>query len=87
MCYCSETGIAFRIELATSKYAPEGEFENGVNKGTAVMRRMAAALLGTGFTLVGDSAFSSVECAVQLRKHHGQFSIGMVKTATKMFPK
>lgn len=58
----------------------------GVPAGTAFMLRATKAWHGTGRVVLGDSAFASVTTAIALRKA-GLFFTGLVKTATKFFPK
>lgn len=57
-----------------------------LNAGTAFVLRAVEPWQGLGKIVVGDSAFGSVQTAVELRKK-GTFFIGMVKTARRMFPK
>ena len=56
-------------------------------EGTAVVFRLAEPYKGTGRTIVADSAFSSVKTLVQLESMFGLYFMGMVKTATKEYPK
>lgn len=67
--------------MAKKKFVSEN-----LNSGTAFVLRAVEAWFGLGKIVVGDSAFGSVQTAVELRKR-GTFLIGMVKTARKMFPK
>lgn len=53
--------------------------------GTAWCLRLTKPWHGSGRTVIGDSAFASVQTAVQL-KRRGLSFIGVVKTATSRFP-
>ena len=56
------------------------------SKGTAQTLRLTEPWHHSGRTVNGDSAFASVQTAVELKKH-GMFFKGMVKTAHSGFPK
>ena len=75
------------LEIVSSKEdADRLEYAGEMKHGAAVVCRMTKALHGSKRTVVGDSAFASVETAVKLREK-GLFFIGIVKTATTDFPK
>ena len=83
---CSTSGVCFRIELASSKYLEPRMYDEGNNKGTAVVQRLLHDYRGTGRTIYGDSAFASVNTCIRLL-NDGLHFIGPVKTATKLFPR
>ena len=56
-------------------------------EGTAVTLRLCAPWAGSGRYVVMDSAFGSVKTCIALLLHLGLFCIGMVKTASRCFPK
>jgi hypothetical protein len=56
-------------------------------EGTAVALRLSSPWAGSGRYVVMDSAFGSVKTCIALFVHLGLFCIGMVKTASRCFPK
>ena len=54
--------------------------------GTALLLRLTKPWHGSGRAISADSAFTSVTTAVACRKNGMHFT-GLVKTATRMFPK
>ncbi|CAK9034007.1 DDE_Tnp_1_7 domain-containing protein [Durusdinium trenchii] len=82
----AQSGIAQRIELKCSQFHEPREFEHENLKGTAVVQRLANDFKASGRTVLGDSAFSSVNTCLRL-SDMGLFYIGPVKTATSRFPR
>ena len=62
------------------------KYEDQYGSGTAVTLRMTSSWHGKAHIVVGDSAFSFVATAVAL-KQNGTYFVGIVKTASKMYPK
>ena len=56
-------------------------------EGTAVTLRLCSPWSGTGRYVVMDSAFGSVKTCIALVTILGLFCVGMVKTASRCFPK
>ena len=83
------TGIAIQLELEKGKDVAR-EYDEMMLKGGAIVRRLAgefAACDAPGMRFVGgDSKFSSVDTSVKLY-HAGLLYTGIVKTASKGFPK
>ena len=78
----SETNIIIRLELQEG-----AEHKKSCqSKGTAQALRLTEPWHHSGHTVNGDSAFASVQTAVEL-KRHGTFFRGMVKTTHSGFPK
>jgi len=59
---------------------------NYLGAGVGTFLRMTTAWHGSNRVLVGDSWFASVQAAYQLFRH-GLFFMGIVKTASRLFPK
>lgn len=87
----STTGVMMALEICACgdemqrrKYCQD--YDHG--GGTSVLMRLAetAGVEGSSRVLVADSAFASVQTAVELRKRMGIHFIGLVKTATRAFP-
>lgn len=83
-----ESMIMLRLELQEGKEAMQKlkYYEGLGSSGTASVLRLVEPWMKTNRVIYGDSAFGSVRTAAQLA-HHGLGFIGMVKTATKRFPK
>ncbi|POM59331.1 hypothetical protein PHPALM_31954 [Phytophthora palmivora] len=56
-------------------------------KGTAIVPRVTEFYKGSGRTVVADSAFAYVKTLVQLENISGLYFMGMVKTASREYPK
>ena len=84
----SETNIIIRLELqeGAERMAAKKFTDICQSKGTAQTLRLTEPWHHSGRTVNGDSAFASVQTAVEL-KRHGMFFKGMVKTAHSGFPK
>lgn len=54
--------------------------------GTSVTMRLTSDYHNTNRTIIVDSAFASLKTLINLKKH-GLFTCGMVKTASKGYPK
>jgi hypothetical protein len=81
------SGIMLRLELCEGKEAMlEKPFQRELDSGTATLLRLTEPWWGTGRIVCADSAFASVKAAVALRKR-GLHFLGLVKTATREFPK
>lgn len=83
---CGRSGIMIGLEIVKSKAdTAEKLYEDLMNHGPAVIRRLTAPWAGTNRIVCADSYFSSVATAEELSKVNLRF-IGVVKTATKGFP-
>ena len=90
---CGVTGILTRLELCQSAAETERQemanpnpvVPSGTAAGTKSMLNLTQPFFGTRRVVVGDSAFASVNTAVQLAKENLGF-LCVVKTATKQFP-
>ncbi|DAZ99003.1 TPA: hypothetical protein N0F65_011258 [Lagenidium giganteum] len=56
-------------------------------EGTSIVLRLMEPYIGSGRTVVADSAFASGKTLVQLEAQRGLYFMGIVKTATAEFPK
>ncbi|EGZ30653.1 hypothetical protein PHYSODRAFT_421212, partial [Phytophthora sojae] len=56
-------------------------------EGSAIVLRFSEVYKGSGRTVVADSAFASVNTLVQLENLCGLYFMGMVKTASREYPK
>ena len=89
-----ESGAILRIEvqegaaaMANAKYMKKPDTgQPWYAQHTAITLRLVEPWFGTGRTIIGDSAFASLRTCVALLEY-GLFFIGIVKTASKMFPK
>ena len=87
---CAKSGVMcqYKIVCSTAKtkrrnhiaYVPKDE-----NAGTTAVKQLTEPWYGTNRVAVGDSAFSSVATALEM-KRLGLGYIGVVKNATKSFP-
>ena len=81
------SGIILQLELMEGSEAQSkkpGHAEYG--EGTSQLLRLCAPWRGTARTIIADSAFSSVKSLLALLDQ-GLYFMGMVKTATKEYPK
>lgn len=84
---CGCTHILISLEIVSSKEDTDRrEYAGEMKHGAAVVCRMTKALHNSYRTVVGDSAFASVDTALELLKR-GLFFIGIIKTAHANFPK
>jgi hypothetical protein len=86
---CGRSGIMLRLQLVTTpedRKERELESEGDLLHGTAVLSRLVSPWAGSGRIVTADSYFSSVEAALHLRDL-GLKYVGVVKTATRRFPK
>lgn len=81
-CY---SGIMMRLELQEGEGKGPRDYEDRYGVGTAVTLRLTKGWGGKGRIVVANSAFASVTTAIALMVA-GFFFMGMVKTATLMFP-
>ena len=79
-------GIILRLELCEGKEAESKKKWSHLPAGTAHSLRVTEPWHGTGRILVADSAFSSVTTAIECKKC-GLFFTGILKTASREFPK
>jgi hypothetical protein len=83
----SESGILLKLEIMEGKDRNRRkEFEDNYKSHTAITLRLSKGYFGSGRTIIGDSAFSSVDTC-QALLDHGLHFIGLVKTASGRFPK
>jgi hypothetical protein len=81
-----ETGLG--LELVEGKHIQQTkQYSVEFGEGTAVVLRFAQNYQSSGRTIVADSAFASVKTLNELEKKMGLFFTGIVKTASKEFPK
>ncbi|XP_051167804.1 uncharacterized protein LOC127285709 [Leptopilina boulardi] len=81
-----QTGIMIGIEINEGKEVMKDKlWQKEFGAGTATTLRLTQPWFGTGRIVVGDSWFASVKTAIELRKQ-GLYFLGIVKTATKMYP-
>ena len=85
-CADAESRVMLRLELMEGKDAMREKQWANVNAGTGHILRLTRPWHGTARTVVGDSAFASVTCAVWCY-YFGLFFMGIVKTATTKYPK
>jgi Transposase IS4 len=86
---CGRSGIMLRLQLVTTpedRKERELESEGDLLHGTAVLSRLVSPWAGSGRIITADSYFSNVEAALHLRDL-GLKYVGVVKTATRRFPK
>ena len=83
---CVETGVIIKADLmeGAERNAQKDYADQGAGTGTSL--RLTQAYHRTGRVLVGDSWFASVLTCVALFQA-GLFFIGIVKTASRFFPK
>ena len=94
---CTETGILCRLKIVKTSEESDriaADARNNdeerqpramPNVGTRTVLELTEPWHGTNRIVVGDSAFSSVNTAVQMAKRNLGY-VGVVKTATKRFP-
>ncbi|KAL5516632.1 hypothetical protein EMCRGX_G002017 [Ephydatia muelleri] len=86
VCDCMSS-IMMQLEICEGALRQsQKKYEDQYGSGTAVTLRMTSSWHGKAHIVVGDSAFSSVATAVAL-KQNGTYFVGIVKTASKMYPK
>jgi hypothetical protein len=83
-----ESGVMLFLEIMEGEAVMKTkEFcGQGVSAGTSHCLRATKAWHGSGRVLVGDSAFASVQTCISLKKH-GIYFVGLVKNASKHYPK
>jgi hypothetical protein len=62
-------------------------FHDTYGSGTSITLRLCIPWRGSGRTIIGDSAFASVKTLEALHKELGLYFMGMVKTASRRYPK
>jgi hypothetical protein len=85
-----ETRIILGLEIQEGKEAMATKpYSQQYGSGTSSLLRLTQPYAGQGgvHVVVADSAFASVKTAIALLVHCGMGFIGLVKTATKYFPK
>ena len=83
-----ESGVMLGLEPVGSKAEMDDrEYQAALGAGTALLLRLTKRFHGTGRLVLGDSAFASVKAAFELKTQAGLDFIGLVKTATRKFPK
>eukprot|EP00750_Incisomonas_marina_P032334 INCI9141.2.p1 GENE.INCI9141.2~~INCI9141.2.p1 ORF type:complete len:417 (-),score=52.14 INCI9141.2:214-1464(-) len=83
-----DSGIMLVLEIMAPKEEMQNrEYAAALGAGTSLLLRLSKSLRNTGRVIVADSAFASVKSAVELKKKHGLYFLGLVKTATREFPK
>ena len=81
------TRVTMGLELQEGKLAMgTKEYVDKFNAGTAVLLRLCKPWFNSNRVVCGDSAFASVEAAIACQSHGLHFS-GLVKTASRKFPK
>ncbi len=76
------------MEIQEGKDAMNGKvFSATLGSGTASLLRLTSNYMGQHHIVVADSAFASVKSASALHSNRGMGFIGLVKTATRLFPK
>lgn len=80
--------IVLYIEMHEGKESMKNkEYVDEFGASTATCLRLTKHWSSSGRVVVGDSWFGSVKSAVQLMRKHGLYSILLVKTAHKLYPK
>lgn len=83
---CGYSGIIIQIEIQEGKDAMRlKRFAPTHGAGASTTFRLTEPWHGQGRTVIGDSWFGSVTCLLLLRSV-GTYFMGMVKTATRMYP-
>ena len=83
-----DSGISLRVEYVASEAdCATRQYEGEYGHGTAVTMRMVQHYAGSARHVVGDSYFSSVQCAHALFTRLGLYYTGMVKSATAGYPR
>lgn len=81
------SSIMMQLEIYEGAlHQSQKKYEDQYGSGTAVTLRMTSPWHGKAHIVVADSAFSCVATAVAL-KQNGTYFVGIVKTASKMYPK
>ena len=87
ICDCA-SGVLMRLEIVSNKDEMRQRDHSAVlGAGTALLLRLAKHFHGSGRVIIADSAFASVKSAVALQKQLGLYFLGLVKTASRQFPK
>eukprot|EP00750_Incisomonas_marina_P005668 INCI14073.1.p1 GENE.INCI14073.1~~INCI14073.1.p1 ORF type:complete len:625 (+),score=97.77 INCI14073.1:326-2200(+) len=82
------SGVMLVLEIVGPKEEMnDRKYTEALGSGTALLLRLSQRFAGSGRLVVADSAFASVKAAVELKKTHGLDFIGLVKTASRKFPK
>lgn len=80
--------IVTHMELYEGKgYMATKEHVKELGATTATCLRLTESLKGSGRVVIADSWFGSVKSAVQLMNQNGLYSILLVKTAHKLYPR
>lgn len=83
-----DSGVMLVLEIVGPKEEMnDREYTAALGAGTALLLRLSRQFAGSGRLVVADSAFASVKAAVEMKKKHGLDFIGLVKTASRKFPK
>jgi hypothetical protein len=75
-----------KLEIMEGKERNNAKEYNELGFGTAVTLRLTKKYHNTNRTVIMDSAFASLKCVTNL-KLNGLFTCGMVKTASRGYPK
>ena len=75
-----------KLEIMEGKERNNAKEYNELGFGTAVTLRLTKEYHNTNRTVIMDSAFASLKCVTNL-KLNGLFTCGMVKTASRGYPK
>jgi hypothetical protein len=83
-----ESGVMLRLDFMEGQARQQQkQWFAQYGEGTAVALRLAAPWAGSGRYTVMDSAFGSVKTCIAMLSILGLFCMGMVKTASRLYPK
>ena len=83
-----ESGVMLRLDFMEGQQRQQQkQWAAEYGEGTAVALRLSSPWSGSGRYVVMDSAFGSVKTCIAMLSLLGLFCIGMVKTASRCFPK
>ena len=83
-----ESGVMLRLDFMEGQERQhQKQWHAEYGEGTAVTLRLCAPWHGSGRYVVMDSAFGSVKTCIALITILGLFCVGMVKTASRCYPK
>jgi hypothetical protein len=83
-----ESGVMLRLDFMEGQQRQhQKQWFAEYGEGTAVALRLAAPWAGSGRYTVMDSAFGSVKTCIAMLSILGLYCIGMVKTASRCYPK
>ena len=83
-----QSGVMLRLDFMEGQERQhQKQYFAEYGEGTAVAMRLSQPWAGSGRYTVMDSAFGSVKSCVALYNVLGLFCIGMVKTASRLYPK